>query len=506
MAAKILPSGYPLCALLDGIVELPPRFERTVTGLTSDSREVEAGDLFLARQGASGAMDAYIDQALSRGAAGVVYESGVVQVKVRHGAPLIPVQALSLKMGLIADRFYQHPSADMWLAGVTGTNGKTSVSHYIAQSLQGYVPKGGKSSPCALLGTLGYGVYGELEPGQHTTPDVVTVHRLLSRLVDRGARRGVMEVSSHGLVQGRIVGLSFDVAVFTNLSRDHLDYHGDMDTYARVKRGLFHHPGLHRAVINVDDPIGEEILSSLKGEVHTLAYSLRPDHPLAQVRAMSIEAGAEGLLLDVQTPQGRGRLVSPLLGRFNGANLLATLATLLTLDLSLDDILERLAVVQPVAGRMERFGGSGKQPLVVVDYAHTPDALAQVLQALRVHCRGELYCVFGCGGQRDRGKRAEMGAVAEQFADHLLLTDDNPRREEPKAIISDIRSGLRLPDGVEEERDRAEAIARVLHRAGRGDIVVVAGKGHEDYQEIHGVRRPYSDRETVRVLLGGVSK
>ncbi len=503
MAATASQPGYLLTVLLQDVVELDPGFERTVTGIASDSRDVAGGELFLARPGNSGSGTEYIDQAIGRGAVAVAYESQAGAVLERHGVPLIPVPGISAKMGLLADRFYQHPSGDMWVAGITGTNGKTSVSHYLAQSLHCPHPERGESASCALLGTLGYGMYGALEQGLHTTPDAVAIHRLLGQLHRQGARRAVMEVSSHGLVQGRVAGVSFDVAVFTNLSRDHLDYHGGMEAYADAKRGLFHMPGLRHAVINVDDPIGETILARLGGDVQGIAYSLQPDHPYAQVRALGIEAEADGLQLVVQTPRGKGRLKSRLLGRFNGENLLAALATLLTLELPLEDILERLALVHPVAGRMERFGGSAGRPLVVVDYAHTPDALEQILRALRIHCRGELFCVFGCGGERDRGKRPEMGAAAERHADHLVLTDDNPRREDPDAIIRDIRSGLTAPASTVVERNRTAAIAMALHQAGASDIVVVAGKGHEDYQDIGGERQPYSDGETVRALLGG---
>jgi UDP-N-acetylmuramoyl-L-alanyl-D-glutamate--2,6-diaminopimelate ligase len=311
-----------------------------------------------------------------------------------------------------------------------------------------------------------------------------------------------MEVSSHALAQGRANGVAFDVAVFTNLSRDHLDYHGSLGAYAEAKRRLFHFPGLRAAVLNLDDPVGTSILAQLPAGVDGLGYTLADD-PRARLRAVGLAIGPHGVRMDLETPVGPGRLESPLLGRFNASNLLAALGALLTLDLPLPALLAALGAARAVRGRMERFGGVAGLPLVVVDYAHTPDALEQVLGTLREHCAGALTCVFGCGGERDRGKRPEMGRVAERLADRVVVTDDNPRREDPERIVAEILAGLTAPERARVERDRSRAIDDAVRGARAGDVVLVAGKGHEDYQEVAGVRRPFSDQAVVRAALPG---
>jgi UDP-N-acetylmuramoyl-L-alanyl-D-glutamate--2,6-diaminopimelate ligase len=481
-------------------VDLPARYDRRVTGLTLDSRAVRVGEAFLAIRGTVADGRRFIDAALARRAAAVLQEAAEVRLEVRHGVPLIGIPGLDRQMGLIAERFFGHPSTDMWVAGVTGTNGKTTVTHLIAQAIAGDQSADRALRPCGLIGTLGYGTFGALQAGRHTTPDAVTLHRLLADLRDRSVRHTVMEVSSHALSQGRVSGVAFDVAVFSNLSRDHLDYHGDLAAYAEAKRGLFRVPGLQAAVVNLDDPLGASILADLAPGVEALGYSLGSAHD-ARVRATTLEVDARGIRMEVTTPFGTGRLESPLLGRFNAGNLLAALGALIMLGRPLPALLSALGGAQPVSGRMERFGGGEGEPLVVVDYAHTPDALEQVLATLREHCRGTLTCVFGCGGERDRGKRPEMGAVAERLADRAVVTDDNPRGEDANAIVREIVSGMGPTADVRVARDRERAIALALQDSGPGDVVLVAGKGHEDYQEVAGQRRPYSDRAAVRALL-----
>jgi UDP-N-acetylmuramoyl-L-alanyl-D-glutamate--2,6-diaminopimelate ligase len=290
--------------------------------------------------------------------------------------------------------------------------------------------------------------------------------------------------------------VAFDIAVFTNLTRDHLDYHGDMDAYAEAKARLFDFPHLKAAVINQDDTFGRELIKRLRGRTPVLSFGLLG----GDVQANTVQTSADGLTLTIATPHGEVQLRSPLLGRFNAANLLAVLAVLLAAGVPLAEATNTLAHAQPVAGRMERFGGSDSQPLVVVDYAHTPDALEKVLQALREHTQGKLVCVFGCGGDRDRGKRPQMGRIAEQLADVVILTNDNPRHEDPSSIINEIASGMQTtPSAVP---DRAQAIRTALSEARAGDVVLVAGKGHEDYQQVGDLRLAYSDRDTVRALLG----
>jgi UDP-N-acetylmuramoyl-L-alanyl-D-glutamate--2,6-diaminopimelate ligase len=499
-AALPVHRGTPFARLVEGLVEVPSRYDCHVLGLALDSRRVRAGDLFLALAGTVTDGRRFIDDALARGAVAVLEEASEPSLALRQGVPLLGVPGLSRRVGSIADRFFGRPSADLWVAGVTGTNGKTTVTHLIAQALQGTGGDPESGWPCGVIGTLGYGLFGQLAPGRHTTPDPVSLHALLAELRNRGVRHAVMEVSSHALSQGRTDGVAFDVGVFTNLTRDHLDYHGDVDRYAAAKRELFRVPGLGAAVVNLDDPVGRAIAGELPPGLTAFGFSLLGD-ARAPVRALGLEARSDGLRLAVRTPAGRGVVESPLLGRFNAANLLAALGALLALGLPLERALAGLGRGQAVPGRMERLGGAGPAPLVVVDYAHTPDALEQVLLTLREHARGALVCVFGCGGERDRGKRPEMGAVAERLADRVVLTDDNPRGEDGAAILRDILDGLHHPRRVRVERDRARAIAEAVRGAGGGDVVLIAGKGHEEYQEVAGERRPFSDVAVARAAL-----
>jgi UDP-N-acetylmuramoyl-L-alanyl-D-glutamate--2,6-diaminopimelate ligase len=329
-----------------------------------------------------------------------------------------------------------------------------------------------------------------------TTPDAISTQRILADARAAGAAYAAMEVSSHALEQGRVEAIAFAVAVFTNLSRDHLDYHGDMESYAAAKTRLFERDGLTAAVINRDDVYGRELIVRLGGRVRVITYGLSS----GDIHALAIDCAPDGLRVRAMTPRGELDLVTPLLGRFNAYNLLATLATLLALGVEPDDCAQRLSKLRPVPGRVERFQAADHQPLIVVDYAHTPDALEQVLQALRPHVAGKLWCVFGCGGDRDRGKRPQMGAIAERLADHVILTDDNPRSESGDAIVQDIAAGMRSRPRI--IRERKAAIVTAVSEASVEDVILVAGKGHEDYQQVGETRHPYSDRDTVRALLG----
>ncbi len=494
MAAEALNLTPRLRGLLAGIVNIEARYDRVLGGVVADSRLVQPGDLFLARRGAVTDARDYVQTAIARGARAVVYEAPAVMMTTRSGVPLVGVPDLPRWMGTVADRFYRHPSRSMWIAGITGTNGKTSVAHFIAQALQDGLDRG---VPCGLLGTLGYGPLGALQPSAHTTPEAVTTHRVLGDLRDQGIRHAVMEASSHGLEQGRVSEVAFNVAVFTNLSRDHLDYHRDMAAYADAKRSLFQTAGLGHAVVNMDDPACERMLDGLAASVEVMGYSLSGDMKRASVVATQVEKSPAGMALTVSTPRAKGRLQSTLIGHFNAANLLAAVATLLALGMPLDEVLVRLKAVRAVPGRMERFGGVSGRPLVVVDYAHTPEALAQVLDTLQEHCGGRIWCVFGCGGERDQGKRPQMGAVAERAAHRLVVTDDNPRREDGDHIVRDILAGLKAPAAAIVERRREEAIRGAIAAAGADDVVLVAGKGHESYQDIAGERRHFDDREAV---------
>ena len=500
-ARKPQPGGMSLSELLEGIATVSSGEDRAVHGVTMDSRQVRPGYLFLACRGLAHDGHDFISAAVAQGAVAVVYEiaksgNGLLSACVGD-VPLLAAVDLSRQAGLIAERFYGHPSRDMFVVGVTGTNGKTSCSQFLAQAWHR------ADRPCGVIGTLGSGLAGRLTPGTHTTPDAVTLHRLFSDLRAAGARSLVMEVSSHALDQGRVGAVDFAVAVFTNLSRDHLDYHGDMAAYAAAKQRLFHAPGLRYAVVNGDDEFGREILANLRPEVTAVSYGLggAVAANVPHVQGAAVKLGRTGLQMTVQTPWGEGQLQSPLLGRFNASNLLAVLATLLLTGTTLHEALARLGRVQPVVGRMECFGGDGRLPLAVVDYAHTPDALEQVLIALREHCRGKLWCVFGCGGDRDRGKRPLMGGAAARLADRIIITDDNPRSEDPAQITAEILAGIADRETVTVIHDRRAAIAAAIEQATADDVVLVAGKGHETTQQI-GVRKlPFCDQEEVRRCL-----
>lgn len=450
--------------------------------LSLDSRVVRPGDLFLAVPGAVVDGREHIVDALQHGAAAVAYEAEGATVLPFTDVPLIPVKGLIAQLSDIAGRFYGEPSRMLDLIGVTGTNGKTSVTQLLAQALDQL------GRHCGLIGTLGTGFHGALQSGRLTTPDPVAVQATLNDLRKAGAKAVAMEVSSHALHQGRVAALAFDIAVLTNLSRDHLDYHGSMQAYAEAKAQLFAWPSVKCQVLNLDDAFGQQLAHDAVGRV--ISYSLEDPAATLYCRDMRFsDAGVRAILV---TAQGEHSLVSGLLGRFNLSNLLAVVGALLALEFPLDDILKVLPNLQGPAGRIQRLGG-GKRPLVVVDYAHTPDALEKVLQTLRPHAHGQLACLFGCGGDRDRGKRPLMAEVAERLADRVVVTDDNPRSEVPEAIFADIRPGLKNPAATQFIAGRGAAIAQLIATAAADDVIVLAGKGHEDYQEINGVRQAFSD-------------
>lgn len=488
-----------LSRLLAGVAEVPAQWDRPICGLSSDSRRIARGDLFLATRGLQRHGLEFLEAAHKAHAAAVVWEPPYGgSTLIDDDLPLLAVEGLSHKIGFIASRFYGHPSHSLRVVGITGTDGKTSCAHFMAQSL--HRPQ----NPCGIIGTLGYGTYGQVRPASHTTPDALTLQRLLADLHEQGVGSVVMEVSSHGLEQGRVAGLTFAVAVLTNLTRDHLDYHGDLIAYASAKRRLFLSPGLGCAVLNVDDGFGLELLTRLAPETRRIGYGLnhRSGEGLDDfVWGEDLRLSPAGLQLRIVSSRGEGLLRTPLLGRFNASNVLATLATLLALEIPFAEALERLSRLTTVPGRMERFGGRAGQPLAVVDYAHTPHSLEQVLSTLREHTRGRLRCVFGCGGDRDPGKRPQMGAVVEHFADRIILTDDNPRTEDPQKIVHQILSGMEHPERTVVLRERGKAIARALTEAVEGDIVLIAGKGHEDYQLLGTEKIPFSDRAVVRQWL-----
>lgn len=492
-----------LRTLLAGIVDVSDAANRAIHGIAVDSRDVTPGALFIAYPGLRTHGLVFARDAVARGATAIVYDAPPADAAWRTPARdvvFIEVRDLAQQAGRIAARFHRYPSRDMKVIGITGTNGKTSCSQFLAGALH-------HDAPCGVIGTLGNGCYGNLADTTHTTPDAVRLQALFAGFRAHGARYAVMEVSSHALDQGRVRDIAFDGAVFTNLTHEHLDYHGHMDAYAAAKQRLFETPGLRFAVINLDDAFGRRLVDVIDNTVTMIGYTVN-DAPLpAHAQTLQRIAGTvtridlDGLEVQVHTPWGDGTVRSPLLGRFNAANLLAVLGGLLAMDVPFEAALARVSAATTVPGRMERFGGSAGQPLVVVDYAHTPDALEQVLSSLREHCGAMLWCVFGCGGDRDRGKRPLMGNVAERYADRVVLTDDNPRTEDGDTIIAQIRAGMQRPDAAVVERRRPAAIAHAVRTAGAGDVVLVAGKGHEEYQLIGIERIPYSDRREVAALV-----
>lgn len=488
--------------LLEGITTVPTGgADPVIRGLSMDSRTVEPGELFLACRGLVVHGAAYLGEALERGAAAGLVETPapVGTVLDWPGMPVIEVPRLGALAGALADRFYDTPSKELRVTGITGTNGKTTVAHLVAHGL---THLHGNHDACGLFGTLGYGVPGRMQPGTRTTPDAITLHHLLGKTRDNGATEAVMEVSSHALSQNRVGGVRFTLGVFTNLGRDHLDYHASMAEYANTKRRLFDAPGLTKAVLNVDDRYGRRWVQELRNkmEVYTYCLEAMPPAGVPCLRARVLSAGWAGLLLELAGPWGLRRLQSPLIGKLNAINLLAAATTLLALGYRLNETCEVLAGALPVPGRMELCALPGR-PMVVVDYAHTPDALNAVLGDLRrLVAGGRLYCVFGCGGGRDRGKRPLMGKVATKLADCVILTDDNPREEPSAEIIEAVRAGCIGPAEVRVEPNRGQALALALGVAGPDDVVLIAGKGHEAVQQIGDTRVPFDDRETVRRL------
>ncbi|MGH8528500.1 MAG: UDP-N-acetylmuramoyl-L-alanyl-D-glutamate--2,6-diaminopimelate ligase [Nevskiales bacterium] len=482
--------------LLAGWASAVPDLE--IGAVAVDSREVTPGALFLACQGGHSHGLAHLDEAFRRGATAVAWEPAAGVKPPRADLPNIEVPALSARVGEIAARMFDAPSTRLFVVGITGTDGKTSTAHLISQALAQL------GTRCGYLGTLGYGFLGALAPATHTTPDAVQLQRWLARLLASGAQAVALEASSHALDQSRVNGVQFDVAVLTNVTRDHLDYHGDVSRYAAAKRKLFAMPGLRTAIMNQDDACGAEWLRDLAGNIDGVAYGIGSSaHPAAlrHVLADEPELTAQGLRLYVRSSWGEGVLDSALLGRFNAYNLLAALAVLLEKGEPLPRALAALNRAVTVPGRMQALRRPGK-PLVVVDYAHTPEAVTQALRAARAHCSGKLVCVFGCGGDRDRGKRPLMAQAVAQAADLAVVTDDNPRSEAPQAIVRDIVAGLPPSFPYEIQHDRGKAIRQAIAAAAARDVVLIAGKGHEDYQIYGAERRHFSDVETAQALLG----
>ena len=486
--------------------QLPPLLCENAAGrlLHSDSRKIRTGDIFVACQGEYTDGRSYIPAAIDNGAAFVFWDDdGTFAWQSEWNVPNQGIKDLKTRAGMVAAQVYGNVSEtssphavsgdglNVW--GVTGTNGKTSISQWLAQAgdLLG--------NPTTVIGTVGNGFWGKLEAATHTTPDPVSVQTLLHGFKQHGAQNVAMEVSSHGLDQFRVNGVPFKSAIFTNLTRDHLDYHGSMEAYGEIKARLFYWQGLQHAVMNTDDAFGAALAGRLKAERAGLAVYGYGFGEQADIRITRFAAASDGMTVTLETPWGDGEVHTHLLGRFNAQNLAACVGLLCANGYPLDKVLNALAQIRPATGRMDCIMNPGK-PLVVVDYAHTPDALEKAITTLQeIKPQGaNLWCVFGCGGNRDKGKRPLMGAAAIA-ADKVVVTSDNPRMEEPQDIINDILPAVPNPELV--EADRAAAIAYAVAHAAPQDMILIAGKGHETYQDILGQKQHFSDFEVAEAGL-----
>lgn len=481
--------------------DLPASADRLIKRITLDSRKVMAGDLFLAIKGTHSNGEEYIPDAIQKGAAAVLINAVYDKPELtwQDNVPIIAIERLPARIGELAAHFYGDPAKKMHIIGVTGTNGKTSSTHFLAQVLEALGVK------CGLIGTLGSGFYGALgEPGL-TTPDAISLEALLADFYEKGAKAVAMEVSSHSLDQGRVNGIEFECGIFTNLTQDHLDYHGTMERYAAVKYRFFTDYPMKHAILNADDSHGLAWLQTIENNKQIYAYSvgeLKTDLPpfIKRIYADNVKLSLQGMEAMVHTPWGEGQLNLSLIGQFNLSNALGVLTALCTQGYALEKVLPALSHVQSVPGRMQMLGGKN-QPLVVVDYAHTPDALEKVLQALRHHTNGKLICVFGCGGDRDQTKRPQMAKIAEHWADTVIVTNDNPRHEDPKMIAKQIWQGFTQQDKALLELDRSKAIEKSIQLASVNDCILIAGKGAERYQQVGDQKIPFCDVEEVTRCL-----
>lgn len=467
-----------------------------VSGLKQDSRLIVPGDAFVAilpprGEGSQHGLR-FADAARANGAVAILFE-GPVAEGIEVPADAIEVPGITKHLDTLANRLYGDVTAAMEVVGVTGTNGKTSTTQLIAQAWTRL------GETVGTIGTLGAGLHGREVATGFTTPLVLETHALIADMHAQGASALVMEVSSHALDQGRVNGIAYDIAVFSNLTRDHLDYHGTIEDYGAAKRRLFHWPTLSAAVINIDDAFGAALAGDLAHGVRAVRTSAE-GAAQADIRAENLRFNTDGIHFDLFIESDMHAVHSSLLGRFNVDNLLAVAGVLWAQNHAAKDIAGTLGALQPIRGRMNKLGG-GHQPLVVVDYAHTPDALEQALKTLRIHTDAKLLCVFGCGGDRDTGKRPQMGEIAERLADVVIVTDDNPRTENGDTIVTHILEGMRAPEDAKVIRDRALAIKTAIQLASAGDVVLIAGKGHEDYQDVNGERHHFDDTEVAQAVL-----
>lgn len=489
------PIAKTLDMLLQDVINKTDQSGNKITGICSDSRKVTKGDLFIAYQ--CDDCVAHVKAAIALGACAVIMEMTEGLDFPEYNVPIVAFPQLREQAGLIAASILGSPSNDMFVIGVTGTNGKSTVSYLISQAFSLIQKKTN-----GLVGTLGYGTLNTLTKMPNTTPESVFLQNIFSEFKQQDIQTTVLEVSSQGLDQYRAVGVQFDLAVFTNLTCEHLDYHKNMDSYMASKRKLFDCDSLKKVVINLDDPYGLQLAKELQETMQVVGYTLEPNtqHDCLSVAATVLDGDDDGMRLQIRSPWGEGAIVTQIQGLFNAENMLATLATLCMSDIEFLDALAALSKCSLPPGRVEFFKHED-HPTVVIDYAHTPDALRKVLSMLRLLTKEDLICVFGCGGERDVKKRAEMGKIAEVLADSIVLTSDNPRNESAMSIIRDIMSQMTDGSSVMQEIDRQYAIAKAIRSATKNDLVLIAGKGDEDYQEINDKKIPFSDRDVVKSIL-----
>ncbi len=482
-------------------IEVSEYADNSIIGLALDSRDIIKGYVFIALAGSKQHGMAYIDQAINNGACAIIYDpAGIESTLVEDSSqiPMIAINGLAVKLGHIAARFYGNPSELMTVIGITGTNGKTSCSQFLSQILD----------DSSVIGTLGWGEWSNLQKTINTTPDALEMQRILAELLKANKKAVAIEVSSHGLDQGRINGVAIKGAIYTNISRDHLDYHGTMDAYIQAKLLLLKSVGLAFVVVNLDDVFSDQIVAAVPEKVEIWGFSVKGKtrSNCTNIIAENILTTDNGIEFELYCHGNKHRIKAPLYGHFNVENILTVFTTMLAMGVAEAEAIKRLEFIRPIPGRMERLGDE-RSPLIFVDYAHTPDALDKVLSSIKKHCTQALWVVFGCGGNRDKGKRSQMGQIATQWADHVIITDDNPRYENALDIVNDILKGCQdignstISRNVEVIQDRALAIQSVLARAAAKDCIVVAGKGHELYQEVNGVRLNFSDSQVISDAL-----
>ncbi len=487
-----------LAELLEGLVKTEALYDLSILGISLNSQEVQQGFAFLAITGTAQHGLQYAQQAIDNGAAAILYDpkNSTLFSLTALNIPCIAINQLSEHLGDIADRFYQSPSKQLNTIGITATNGKTTCSQFLAQILP----------YCGVIGTLGWGEYHALHTTINTTPDALTIQKILSTFVYSDIKNVAMEVSSHGLQQGRVNQIDFNGALFINLSHDHLDYHGSMARYLQAKLRLFQKSSLQFIVVNLDDKHCQSFLNAAPDSAKKWGFSVtgHHHHNAENITASDVKSNLNGIQFFAHWQGKKVAVHTKIVGRYNVENLLAVLTVLLTQNISLEDAANKINLLEPVKGRMENFGGKS-QPFVCVDYAHTPDALEKLLKGLKESCQGSLNLVVGCGGNRDMSKRIEMGKIASSLADGTIITNDNPRFEAPEQIIEDIVKGFNSKQGEAQHyrviQDREKAIQSMIKNAQKNDCIVIAGKGHESYQDIEGVQHPFSDQDIVKKAL-----